>query len=96
MTEPDSIHYDGACPFLSCLETAPHDHKVCPACQTVRYGNLYCNTCRERINKARGWNLPMFTEEELDEMKIPPPVTYSPIIYDVRQLLEKTTCQSSK
>lgn len=56
MTE--TMHFDGMCPFLTCLETESHDHEICPECDAVRYGNFYCNTCRERINVARGWNLP--------------------------------------
>lgn len=97
MTEPaPTMHFDGPCLFLTCLETGPHDHEICPTCRALRYGNLFCNTCRERINKARGWNLPMFTQDELDELKVPPPVVYSPDVYDVSQLLEEAKCQGSK
>lgn len=36
----------GYCPFLTCLETGPHEHPICPECRAVRYGNpLYCPTC---------------------------------------------------
>ncbi len=40
------MHFDGACPFLTCLEAGPHDHEICPDCGAVRYGNIYCLTCR--------------------------------------------------
>jgi hypothetical protein len=112
MTKPKTIHFDGPCPFLTCLEPGPHDHEVCPTCQTVRYGNLYCNTCRERINDARGWNLPMFTQKELDEMKMHlaaqqleqrglevqliQPENRCPLLVVNNRQQEEVTCQSSK
>lgn len=34
------------CPFLLCVVTRPHTHPSCPACGAVRYGNLFCATCR--------------------------------------------------
>ena len=40
------IHFDGPCPFLTCLKTEPHSHPVCPACGAVRYGNMQCDECR--------------------------------------------------
>ena len=93
----DHMHFDRACPFLLCPEVGPHDHGICPTCQAVRYGNLGCNACRAKMNQRHGWNLPMISQEELDEMKIPPPVTYSPTVYDVSQLLEEeATCRESK
>ena len=95
MTEPKSIHFEGACPFLTCLETGPHDHEVCPVCDAVRYANLFCNTCRQKMNQRHGWNLPMIPQQELDEMKIPPPVTYSPDVYTIPSP-EEATCQESK
>lgn len=42
---------DGPCPFLTCLETGPHEHAVCPTCGAVRYGNpFYCQTCNAVLN----------------------------------------------
>jgi predicted amidophosphoribosyltransferase len=41
----------GPCPFLTCLETGPHEHPVCPDCEAVRYGNpFYCATCNAVLN----------------------------------------------
>ena len=34
------------CPFLTCLVPDPHTHPVCPQCDAVRYGNIFCDTCR--------------------------------------------------
>jgi hypothetical protein len=39
-------HSDGPCPFLTCLQTEPHDHPICPECGAVRWGNMFCETCR--------------------------------------------------
>jgi hypothetical protein len=45
----EAMHFDGLCPFLTCLELGPHDHPICPACGAVNYGNMFCDTCqRER------------------------------------------------
>jgi len=41
-----AVHFGGPCPFLTCLETGPHEHPVCPECGAVRYGNFYCPVCR--------------------------------------------------
>lgn len=41
----DSILIGGPCPFLTCLETGPHGHDVCPECDAVRFGNPYCRHC---------------------------------------------------
>jgi hypothetical protein len=42
---------DGPCPFLTCTETGPHEHAVCPDCDAVRYGNpFYCPTCNAVFN----------------------------------------------
>lgn len=41
----DAIFIGGPCPFLTCLETGPHGHDVCPACGAVRFGNIGCRTC---------------------------------------------------
>lgn len=35
------------CPFLLCLVREPHTHPACPDCGAVRYGNLFCDTCRQ-------------------------------------------------
>lgn len=42
-----TVHFNGPCPYLLCLETGPHDHPICPECGAVRYGNIFCPTCRE-------------------------------------------------
>jgi hypothetical protein len=34
------------CPFLTCQETRPHRHAICPACKAARYGNAGCAQCR--------------------------------------------------
>jgi hypothetical protein len=47
------IHFDGPCPFLTCLRTDPHNHPVCETCGAVRYGNLSCPTCRSHAPKRR-------------------------------------------
>jgi hypothetical protein len=39
-------HSDGPCPFLTCLQTEPHDHPICPECRAVKWGNMFCKTCR--------------------------------------------------
>lgn len=69
MNEPDTekyVHFDGPCPFLMCLETGPHDHPICPDCGAVRYGNLFCKTCRshwpEQLQRFRSL---------LDAMEVP-------------------------
>jgi len=44
--QPDPWKAPGWCPFLTCLETGPHEHPVCPECEAVRYGNpFFCATC---------------------------------------------------
>jgi hypothetical protein len=48
---------DGPCPFLTCLDTGPHEHAICPACEAVRYGNpFYCQTCCAVLNAERAAN----------------------------------------
>lgn len=42
------VPFDGSCPFLTCLETGPHVHPVCPECGAVRYGNIFCGECRKQ------------------------------------------------
>lgn len=41
-----AILLDGPCPFLTCLETGPHGHDVCTNCGAVKFGNMFCATCR--------------------------------------------------
>lgn len=41
----DAVFLDGPCPFLTCPETGPHGHDVCPECDAVRFGNMCCRTC---------------------------------------------------
>lgn len=41
------MEFDGPCPMLTCLETEPHSHPVCPDCGAVDFGNWFCTTCRE-------------------------------------------------
>jgi hypothetical protein len=52
-TVEESVRFDGPCPFLTCLQTEPHDHPVCPDCGAVRWGNAYCETCRSHWPKER-------------------------------------------
>ena len=40
------VYFDGPCPFLTCFESGPHDHPVCPDCRAMRWGNASCPTCR--------------------------------------------------
>jgi hypothetical protein len=47
MSEVKEVQFDGPCPFLTCGEKGPHSHPVCPECGAVRYGNLFCETCRQ-------------------------------------------------
>lgn len=46
MPKPKTWWCDGQCPFLTCEEMGPHSHPICPDCEAVRYGNLFCATCR--------------------------------------------------
>jgi len=55
------ITFEGSCPFLFCLKTEAHSHPVCPECGAVRYGNLYCETCKTVGRQYR--------EKELAELK---------------------------
>lgn len=41
-----SIHFDGACPFLTCHDVKPHEHPVCETCEAANYSNIGCPTCR--------------------------------------------------
>lgn len=40
-----AVFTDGPCPLLTCLDTGPHGHDICPECKAVRFGNLFCRTC---------------------------------------------------
>lgn len=51
--EGDRITFEGPCPFLTCFETSGHSHPVCPECCAVRYGNIFCPTCRIYNEKGR-------------------------------------------
>lgn len=48
------LRFEGPCPFLTCRETGPHSHPVCPNCGAVRFGNLVCPTCRAKWPRAAG------------------------------------------
>lgn len=41
-----TAHVDGPCPFVTCAVTVAHDHPVCPDCDAVGFGNIFCKTCR--------------------------------------------------
>lgn len=41
-----TVHFEGQCPWLTCLLPNPHDHWICPKCKAVRFGNASCTTCR--------------------------------------------------
>lgn len=43
---PKMIRVEGVCPFLTCANGIAHTHFVCPACEAVRFGNLFCDFCR--------------------------------------------------
>ena len=60
--EVKTIHFDGLCPFLLCLESGPHAHPICPECGAVRDGNINCPTC-ERDGKP-------YREAEVAKMKL--------------------------
>jgi hypothetical protein len=46
--ERASIHFEGPCPFLLCLDQDAHDHPVCEDCRTCNYGSFDCSTCRTK------------------------------------------------
>lgn len=56
---PAAVFVDGSCPFLTCLDSGPHGHDVCPACGAVRFGNMFCATC------VRTWELSEETRAQL-------------------------------
>lgn len=69
---PKKMHFFGPCPFLTCQETAPHDHDICPECGAVRYGNLFCNTCRQHARETYGLDLPVLeTPAEAPVSEVP-------------------------
>jgi hypothetical protein len=47
MGKAKKMDFDGPCPFLTCFETLPHSHPVCPVCGAVRYGNINCSECKK-------------------------------------------------
>jgi hypothetical protein len=53
MNKSKRIFFKGPCPFLLCIKTKPHSHPVCPECRSVRYGNLYCPTCKKFGHRIR-------------------------------------------
>ncbi|GGM52571.1 hypothetical protein ACFFX1_55500 [Dactylosporangium sucinum] len=40
-----AVFVDGPCPFLTCLDTGPHGHDICPDCEAVGFGNAFFGTC---------------------------------------------------
>jgi hypothetical protein len=40
-----AVFTDGPCPFVTCLDTGPHGHDICPECGAVKFGNAFCATC---------------------------------------------------
>ncbi len=40
------VVFDGLCPCISCPETGPHSHPICPKCGAVKFGNANCEECR--------------------------------------------------
>ncbi len=53
MSAPATIRFDGPCPFLFCLEEGVHHHPVCPDCDAVNWGNLFCGTCQRNASEYR-------------------------------------------
>ncbi|HBC94345.1 MAG TPA: hypothetical protein DCZ10_15960 [Pelotomaculum sp.] len=49
MSEVKTVEFEGPCPFLTCLKTEKHTHPICPVCGAVRYGNLFCEECRNQM-----------------------------------------------
>lgn len=45
ISTPTSVFIDGPCPFLTCHDTGPHGHDICPECGAVAFGNAFCGTC---------------------------------------------------
>lgn len=52
-TVEEYVPFEGPCPFLTCLQIGPHEHPVCPDCGAVRWGNMYCETCRSHRAKGK-------------------------------------------
>ena len=44
---PKTMKFDGPCPFGVCRIHVPHEHAICSECGAVRYGNIYCDTCKK-------------------------------------------------
>ncbi len=53
-----TVDFDGPCPFLTCLNSEPHSHDVCPECGAVRYGNFFCDFCRKKCQELREKGIP--------------------------------------
>lgn len=47
-----ATHFEGACPFITCLALYPHDHYICPRCGSLRFGNSSCGLCKAVAKKA--------------------------------------------
>lgn len=60
-----TIHFEGPCPFLLCLEAGPHEHPICPACGAVNYGNVSCSVCRSEGRRYRRRLLQEFQSRQL-------------------------------
>ena len=43
--------FDGPTPLLTDLETELHFLPVCPECEAVQFGNMFCDTCRSEGKK---------------------------------------------
>jgi hypothetical protein len=51
------MHFDGPCPFLTCLIAEAHDHGICPDCGAVRFGSTFCPTCQSTRAELAAWGL---------------------------------------
>lgn len=51
-TPPQTMAFDGPCPFLTCLAQGPHTHPICPECGSVRYGNMFCPECWRQMESG--------------------------------------------
>lgn len=50
------MKFDGSCPFLTCLETPPHEHTACVRCGALRHGNAFCSECRSHWQGGDPWS----------------------------------------